>query len=245
MKIGAVIQARTGSTRLPGKVLKILEGKMVLEHVIERVKLSKNIDEIIIATTCQDKDDIIEYEALKSGVKVFRGSEDDVLSRYYHAAKFYKLDIVVRITSDCPLIDPYIMDNIITCFCENKFDIVSNASSNPYNRTFPRGLDIEVFYFSHLEAAYNYATEKYQREHVTPYLYERAKNIYYYRNGEDYSNYRWTLDTEDDFLLISRIYEHFYRGKHDFFMSDIIKFLKENPKLISINAHVEQKKLNE
>src|SRR5690554_5366006 len=113
MRIGAIIQARMGSSRLPGKVMKELKGKTVLEHVIERVKQSKMIEEIIIATTVHDRDDVIELEAVRCGVKAFRGSEDDVLSRYYYAAKENEIDVVVRITSDCPLIDPRILDEIV------------------------------------------------------------------------------------------------------------------------------------
>ena len=128
MKIGAIIQARMGSTRLPEKVMKNLQGKTVLEHVIERVTQSKLIDEIIIATTTHERDAVIESEALRCGVKAFRGSEDDVLSRYYYAAKENNLDVVVRITSDCPLIDPIVLDEIINFYLKNNYDIVSNLS---------------------------------------------------------------------------------------------------------------------
>ena len=174
MKIGAIIQARMGSTRLSGKVMKELEGKTVLEHVIERVKQSKMIEEIIIATTVHGRDDVIESEALRCGVKAFRGSEDDVLSRYYYAAKENEIDVIVRITSDCPLIDWKIIDKVISKFMENEYDIVTNAGLELEQRTFPRGLDLEVFSFSVLSNAFNNATEKYQREHVSPYIYETS-----------------------------------------------------------------------
>ncbi len=243
MKIGAIIQARMGSTRLQGKVMKNLQGKTVLEHVIERVKQSKLIDEIIIATTTNGRDTVIEDEALRCGVKVFRGSEEDVLSRYYYAAKEYDLDVIVRITSDCPLIDPKIVDEIIEIYKENNFDIVTNAGNDLANRTFPRGLDAEAFSFNFLEKAHNNATEKYQREHVTPYIYETSNNIYYYKNQTDYSKYRWTLDTEEDFELIKEIYNNLYQGSHDFYLNDIIKLLEKMPELYEINAHIEQKKI--
>ena len=181
MKIGAIIQARMGSTRLPEKVMKNLQGKTVLEHVIERVKQSKLIDEIIIATTTHERDAVIEAEALRCGVKSFRGSEDDVLSRYYYAAKENNIDVVVRITSDCPLIDPEIIDNIVIFYENNNYDIVTNAGSDVANRTYPRGLDVEIFSFDILENAYNNASEKYQREHVTPYIYEVTQNRFYYK----------------------------------------------------------------
>lgn len=243
MKIGAIIQARMGSTRLAGKVMKILEGKTVLEHVIERVKQSKMIDEIIIATTIDKKDNLIEQEVLRSGVKVFRGSEEDVLSRYFYAAKENNLDIVVRITSDCPLIDAKVLDEVISYYQENKYEIVSNAGSDLSNRTYPRGLDAEVFSFKVLENANNNSIEKYQREHVTPYIYEKSNRIFYYKNDIDYSKYRWTLDTDEDYKLISEVYKYLYHGKHGFYMKDIIDLFEQNPELFNINAHVEQKKI--
>lgn len=244
MKIGAIIQARMGSTRLSGKVMKNLEGKTVLEHVIDRVRQSKMIDEIIIATTTHDRDDVIETEALRCGVKVFRGSEDDVLSRYYFAAKENDLDVVVRITSDCPLIDPKVLDEVIHFYVNSDYDIVSNAGSDLSKRTYPRGLDTEIFSFNILENSFTNAKETYQREHVTPYIYEKYSRIYYYKNDIDYSKHRWTLDTDEDFNLISEIYKHLYNGEHDFYLSDIVKLFETKQELFDINAHIEQKKLN-
>lgn len=243
MKIGAVIQARMGSTRLPEKVMKKIAKKTVLEHVIERVNQSGLIDEIIIATTIHERDDAIEAEALRCGIKTFRGSEEDVLSRYYSASKENNLDVIVRITSDCPLIDPRVLDEVIGYYMKYDYDIVSNAGSDFSNRTYPRGLDTEVFSFEVLENAFNNATEKYQREHVTPYIYEKSKSIFYYKNDTDYSKYRWTLDTDEDFELILEVYKHMYNGKHDFYMKDIIELFERNPQLYNINAHVEQKKI--
>ena len=243
MKIGAIIQARMGSTRLPEKVMKKLQGKTVLEHVIERVKQSKLIDEMIIATTTNERDSMIEYESRRCGVKVFRGSEEDVLARYYYTAKANKLDVVVRITSDCPLIDSTVLDEIIDFYQKNNYDIVSNAGSDLSNRTYPRGLDTEIFSFNLLENAFNHAKEKYQREHVTPFIYENSTNVFYYKNSVDYSKYRWTLDTDEDFELISEVYKHLYHGVHDFYLSDIVKLFENMPELYDINAHVEQKKI--
>lgn len=230
-----------GSTRLPGKVMKDLFGKTVLAHVIERVKLSKEIDEIVIATTTLKHDDIIIKEAEKYGVKYFRGSEDDVLSRYYYAAKANNADIVVRITSDCPLIDPFVTDEIIEFFIDNTYDIVTNAGSDLSQRTYPRGLDTEIFSFGILEEAFLNAREDYQREHVTPYMYENSNKIYYYKNDIDYSKYRWTLDTEEDFKLIKEIYVHLYEGEHNFYMEDIIQLITKYPELKYLNRYVQQK----
>lgn len=245
MKIIAIIQARVGSTRLPGKVLKKLSDKTVLNHVVERVNQSQEIDNIIIATSNLEKDNLIEKECKKIGVSFFRGSENDVLSRYYNAAKENNADVVVRITSDCPLIDPNVIDEIVRFYKEENYDVVTNAGSELMQRTYPRGLDTEIFSFEQLEVAFLNAEEKYQREHVTPYIYENSNEIFYYKNNIDYSQYRWTLDTQEDFKLISTIYEKFYRGKHNFYMKDIINFLSKHPQIACINQHIEQKKIKE
>lgn len=244
MKTAAIIQARMGSTRLPGKILKDLMGKTVLQHVIERVQRVKNIDDIIIATTTLAHDDVVVDEALKCGAKYYRGSEENVLTRYYGAAKDNDVDIVVRITSDCPLIDPFVTDEIVDFFKQDgMYDIVTNAGSDLSERTFPRGLDTEVFSFQALEKAYRQANKQYQREHVTPYIYENSPKIYYYKNSVDYSMFRWTLDTEEDFELIKEIYGYLYRGQHIFHLQDIVALFTNYPDLIKINAHIAQKKL--
>ncbi|WP_096203114.1 cytidylyltransferase domain-containing protein [Bacillus sp. FJAT-45350] len=244
MKIAAIIQARMGSTRLSGKVMKDIKGRTVLSHVIERVKQSNLIDDIIIATTVQETDNLIENEAIKCGAKVYRGSEEDVLSRYYLAAKENNIDIIVRITSDCPVIDANVLDKILNFYLEKKYDIVTNAGSDLSQRTFPRGLDTEVFSFKVLEEAFHNGREKYHREHVTPYIYEISTKIHYFKNDVNYSNHRWTLDTEEDFELISEIYSRLYKGTHDFYLQDIIDLFNQEPKLFTINAHIEQKKIN-
>lgn len=233
------------STRLPGKVMKNLYGKTILTHVIDRVKQSKLIDEIIIATTDHERDNIIVKEVEKNCAKYFRGSEDDVLSRYYYAAKENDGDIIVRITSDCPLIDPFVIDEMLEIFRNNNYDLVTNAGTDLSKRTYPRGLDTEIFTFSILEKAYLDAKKKYQREHVTPYIYENINNIYYYKNNKDYSKYRWTLDTEEDFILIEKIYNYFYKYKNNFYLNDIIEYLNRNSNIIRINQHIKQKILRE
>jgi spore coat polysaccharide biosynthesis protein SpsF len=243
MKIGAIIQARMGSTRLSGKVMKVIEGKTVLQHVIERVLQSKMINEVIIATTVHERDNVIENESLKHGVKVYRGSEDDVLSRYYYAAKENAINIVIRITSDCPLIDPFVIDNIIESYLTGDYEIVTNAGSDLSQRTFPRGLDVEVVSFEMLEKAFYNAKKTYQREHVTPYIYENSKKVFIYKNDIDYSKYRWTLDTEEDFELISEVYDRLYKSEHNFYLNEIIELFYQEPDLYQINAHIEQKKL--
>ncbi len=242
MKVVCIVQARVGSTRLPGKVLKKICGKTVLEHDINRLKLVPNIDEIVIATTVEKQDDKIVDEAKRLGVKYFRGSEKDVLSRYYYAAKENNGDIVVRVTSDCPLIDSEITDKIIKYYKENrhKYDYVSNT----IDRTYPRGLDTEVFSFYALEKAFKEATSERDREHVTPYIWDNPKiyKIFQYKNEKDFSDLRWTLDTKEDYELILLIYEYF-KNKEYFNMKDIIRVIAEKPEIKEINKDVEQKKL--
>ncbi|GAB6100049.1 NTP transferase domain-containing protein [Halanaerocella petrolearia] len=242
-KVAAIIQARMGSTRLPGKVMKNLCGQSVLAHVIERVKQSDLIDEIIIATTVLDKDDVIVDESKNYDVKYYRGSEENVLSRYYYAAKENNIDTIVRITSDCPLIDPFVVDEIIKSYKENNYRLVTNAGPSLEDRTYPRGLDTEVFSFKMLKRAFEKSEKEYQLEHVTPYIYENNEEIYYYKNETDYSNYRLTLDEDDDLKLIKIIYSKLYNGEHDFYLNEIIELMKQNSKLVKINSNVEQKKL--
>lgn len=244
MKISCIIQARVGSTRLPKKVLLKIQGKEILIHVLERVSYSKKIDKIIVATTLDSDDD--EIETIVQGynfsrVKVFRGSEEDVLDRYYQAAKETGADIIVRITSDCPLIDWNLIDQIITEFQKGDYDYVSNVLDR---RTYPRGLDVECFSFTILEKMWNICKEKREREHVTTYVREnqtlfRTKNI---EQDVDWSILRWTVDEKDDLKLIKIIYDKLYQNKPDFNTKDILTLIKKEPELANINKHVEQKK---
>lgn len=241
MNNAVIIQARVGSTRLHAKVLKNLCGKTVLQHVVERVEQAKLIDGIIIVTTTKKEDDVIVQLANKLNVKVFRGSENDVLDRYYQAAIEFSVKNIIRITSDCPLIDPKVIDEVVDCYNNTKCDIITNVPNEWEKMTYPRGLDLEIFPFEWLEKAWNEATDKYDREHVSPYIYDHALNRYYYRYSQDYSQYRWTLDTDEDWKVISNIYEHLYHGNHDFYMEDIIRYVKKNPIVAEINKNVEQK----
>lgn len=241
-KTVAIIQARMGSTRLPGKVLKDLCGKPVLVHVIERVRQMQTVDDIVIATTTLAQDDIIAGLCDTLSVHCFRGSEADVLSRYYLAAREHRADHVVRITSDCPLYDPVIGDLVVGFYHEHEYDIVSNAGALDSKRTCPPGLDTEVFSFRVLEEAFQLAAETYQREHVTPFMYEQAANrVYHFNCPEDYSHFRWTLDTGADLCLIESIYGELFRGRHDFYMADIVALMSRQPDLGKINSHISQK----
>ncbi|MDF2065816.1 glycosyltransferase family protein [Bacillus sp. Cr_A10] len=242
-KIIAIIQARMGSTRLPGKILKVVNGKTLLEYQLERVKQSRKIDQIIIATTVEDADQPIIDFCEEYGIKYYRGSENDVLSRYYETAQKYDADIIVRLTSDCPIIDPIIIDKTIQHYLDNSliFDYVSNT----VERTFPRGLDTEVFSLNALKKAYEAATLARDREHVTAYLYTNPEifRIGHLTNKKDYGNNRWTVDTLEDFRLIDLILTELYQPNKMFYMEDIINLLEKHPDWVKLNAHIEQKKI--
>lgn len=244
MNVVCIIQTRMGSTRLPGKVLKQICRKTVLEHVTNRLKKVKSIDKIVIATTVLEKDNVIVKESERLNIDYFRGSEENVLSRYYYAAKEYDADVVVRITSDCPLIDSKVTEDTIQFYLDNmhKYDYVSNT----LERTFPRGLDTEVFSFKALEKAFNEAVSESDKEHVTPYIWSNSNKFKLgcYKNDVDYSHLRWTLDTIEDFDLIKKIYFYLH-GQRDiaFNMNDILSLYEKYPYLLRINKKIEQKKI--
>lgn len=239
-KVG-IVQARFGSTRLPGKIFKGISGKPMLWHVVNRLSFSKMIDKIIIATTDQSNDNITEEFCINNKIDYYRGSADDVLSRYYETAKQFKADIVIRITSDCPLIDPLIVDKMLNNFLsvDSKCDYMSNV----IDRTFPRGLDTEIFYYSALEKAMNEAVTPLDREHVTPFIYNHT-DIFKTRNYstiKDYSFHRWTVDTEEDLSLIKEIYKELYNPDKLFLFEDVLKLFEQKPELIKINQHIQQR----
>lgn len=241
MKNAVIMQARVGSSRLHAKVLKELCHKTVLEHDVERIRQAKTVDDIIIATTTNPEDVAIVEVAQKCGAKVFRGSEQDVLDRYYQAAKQYEVEQVIRITSDCPLIDPFIIDEVVHCYEQQQCDIITNVPNEWETMSYPRGLDLEMFSFVWLEKAWREATDPYDREHVSPFIYDHAKNRYYYKYEKDYSQYRWTLDTPEDWEVIRKIYEHFYHGEHNFYFLDVVQYMEEHPEIAALNANVVQK----
>ncbi|QYK69659.1 MULTISPECIES: cytidylyltransferase domain-containing protein [Paenibacillus] len=240
MNIVAIIQARMGSTRLPGKVSLDLLGVTVLERVVERIKKVKQINKIVVATTDLTADETIVNLAHKAEVEVYRGSESDVLKRYYEAAVTYNADVIIRITSDCPVIDPVIIDELIKNYIMGSYDYVSNT----IERSYPRGLDAEVFSFASLEKAHLEAKSTEQREHVTPYIYQNPDrfSMLSVTCAKDYSNYRWTLDTTEDWELIQQIYTYF-KDWDSFNWQDIVELMETRPEIALINSHVEQKKL--
>ena len=247
MKVVCLVQARVGSTRLPGKILKEICGKTILHHEIDRLKKCKEIDEIVIATTDKEDDDKIVNEAKKLSVKYFRGSENDVLSRFYYSAKENNADIIVRVTSDCPCIDFEILDKMLIYFKEKYKEKQVDYLSNTIKRTYPRGYDIEIFTFSALEKSYINAEKEYEREHVTPYIYDKTNNFLKlpFENKDDYSEYRVTLDTIEDFIVIKNIFENLYYKNPYFKLNDVVQYLNDNLHIVDINKHIEQKKLGE
>jgi spore coat polysaccharide biosynthesis protein SpsF len=244
MNIIAIIQARMSSTRLPGKVMKTLIDKSVLAHVISRLQISKTLNGVVVATTTQQVDDAIVVESQRCGAGVFRGSEDDVLGRYYNAASEFTADVVVRITSDCPLIDPELIDHMVQKF----FSLpAADYLSNTLERTYPRGLDVEIFSRKVLAMAFQQAHESFEREHVTPYIYQHENlfSLVSYMDSMDRSNCRWTLDTPSDWQFIEAVYQHLYRPGEIFTTNDVLEFLRCHPEIGLFNEHVRQKNLED
>lgn len=227
-----IIQARMGSTRLPGKVMKEICGKPILWHVINRVSAAKLVDKVVVATTEDPSDDVIEKWCDANHVDSFRGSSLDVLDRYYNAAKTFYAKTVVRVTSDCPLIDPMLIDKIIERFSEGCYDHVSVDSS------YPDGLDAEVFPMDVLKKAHNEARLSSEREHVTPYIWKNPRKfrLSKLRSDIDLSHLRWTVDDAKDFRLVTEIYEALDIEGRLFYTDDILRLLEERPELSSINS---------
>jgi len=235
MKIGAIVQARMRSTRLPGKVLLEAAGRTLLEHLIERLQTSNYLDLTIIATSTEPQDDVIAALCTRRGFNLFRGSENDVLDRYYQAARHFQLETVVRITSDCPLIDPGLVDSMIDFFLAHpgQYDLVTNR----HPLTFPDGLDVDIMPLSSLEVAWAKATEPAQREHTIPYFWQAGMRVYNYQNPLNlFQKHRWTLDYPEDYSLIKAIYEALYQPGVSFRMTDILNYLDAHPELSQINA---------
>jgi spore coat polysaccharide biosynthesis protein SpsF len=242
MKIVAIIQARMGSSRLPGKILRRLLDDTVLGHVVKRARAAGKIDQVVVATTLSSMDEVVVREAERLGVTATRGSEVDVLDRFYRAARQVQADVIVRITSDCPLLDPALVDDMVGKFMSLKAGGASvDYLSNTVIRTYPRGLDAEVFTFDALEKAHTQAASTAEREHVTPYLYRHSEvfRIEQYTGQQDLSHHRWTLDTIEDWQLLSAIFDHF--GRPDFSTAEVCDFLNEHPAIACLNVGVEQK----
>jgi spore coat polysaccharide biosynthesis protein SpsF len=240
-RVVAIIQARSGSTRLPHKIFADIAGETMLGRTVRRAQRANTVDEVIVATTDNALDDRVVEESDRLGVRAIRGSEADVLDRYHQAASASDAEIIVRVTSDCPLIDPAVIDLVVRRFCEAPG---AAYCSNVLKRTFPRGLDVEAIDRGALDAAAAESSLPHQREHVTPYLYEQP-NRFSLRSvecAEDFSAYRWTVDEIDDLRLVREIYDAF--APNDMFgWEEVIQLMRLRPELAAWNAHVAQKPL--
>jgi spore coat polysaccharide biosynthesis protein SpsF len=250
-----IIQGRMDSSRLPGKVLLDMGGQPVLRRVVERLRRSQILDGFIVATTRDVTDDPVEEYCLLQGYPVYRGGMFDVLDRFYQAACQVEAGIIVRVTADCPVIDPGLMDETIRALSGNNADFAANRLPPPWKRSYPIGLDVEVCTFAALECAWKEANQKYQREHVMPYIYEgveldasptalghsmRGFKIAQLNHVPDYGALRWTVDTPEDLELLRLVYARF-GGRDDFSWKDVLAFILSEPELTRINSEVKHK----
>lgn len=233
--LAAIVQARMGATRLPGKILLPAAGKPLLLHLLERLSHLKKLEKVIVATTIEKADDPVAELAQARGYPVFRGSENDVLDRYYQTAKQFGVDPIVRVTADCPLIDPLVVDRVIEQCQSGGFDHVGNGLPP----TYPDGLDAEIFSFAALAQAWNEAKLPSEREHVSSYIWNHPEHFHYgnVENEQDLSHLRWTLDYPEDYELIKGIFEGLYEKPNTVFsMQDILAYLDGHPALARLNA---------
>lgn len=228
----AILQARMSSKRLPGKVMRPLFGAPMIIRQLERIRAARLPDKIVVATSTDPSDDPLAAMCAESGQEVFRGSLEDVLDRFYRAAN--GAGTVVRLTGDCPLIDPEVLDKVISAFDASDCDYFSNV----HPPTFPDGLDVEVMRFGALERAWKEAHDPFEREHVTPFLYRsglfKAGN---FQNDRDLSALRWTVDNEDDLALVDRIFTALYPVNPRFGMHEVFALLEKNPEWAKLNQH--------
>jgi spore coat polysaccharide biosynthesis protein SpsF len=236
-KVVTIVQARMSSSRLPGKVMMSILGKPVIELQLERMNHSKLCGQIVVATSTNANDNIIEEYCLKNNIEVYRGDEDDVLNRHYQCALKYGAEIVAKIPSDCPLIDSRVIDRVFDYFFLSNFDFVSNLHPASY----PDGNDVEVFTISALEIANKAALKKLEREHTTPYFWENPNlfkigNIVWEKELDYSMSHRFTLDYLDDFLFIKNVFEELYADNSNFSLDDILSLLESKPEIYEINS---------
>jgi spore coat polysaccharide biosynthesis protein SpsF len=236
-KVVSIIQARTGSTRLPGKVLLDLEGRTVLEHVIARTRLSRLTDEVVVATSINRKDLAIVKICADLGISVFCGSEEDPLDRYYQTARVFRAAHVVRIKADCPLIDPEIIDEAISSHLASGADYTSNTII----RTYPAGQDVEILTFAAMKHVWQHANLMSDREHVTLYIPKHPEQFSsnHFQHPGDLSKKRWTMDRPEDYTLIRFIFQHLYKKNPTFGMRETLEFLSHHEEMETINQHID------
>jgi spore coat polysaccharide biosynthesis protein SpsF len=269
MRTVAIIQGRMSSSRLPGKILLDIAGKPMIQHVIERTLLARTLDAVTVATTSDPSDDPVAAFAVSIGILHTRGNLHDVLDRYYQAAKIHQADIIVRVTADCPGIDPSVIDQTVKLVTESpsvlglssSVDFSCNRLPPPFGRSFPIGLDVEVCTFAALERAWKESTETFHREHVMPFLYEgviltpdtsqvsrgispRGFRIAQLHHTPDYGSLRWTVDTPEDLTFIREIFARL-GGNPNFTWYDVLAIVQKNPELAEINAGIRHKAMTE
>jgi spore coat polysaccharide biosynthesis protein SpsF len=234
----AIIQARMGSERLPGKVLLDIEGQTMLERVVRRVQNAKSIDEVVVATTDRPADIVVVGEAERLGVKVVRGNEDDVLDRFRQAAVESNAETIVRVSADSPFVDPEVTDMVVDAFRSQDVDYASNK----LNPSFPLGLDVEAFSRDALETTWNEATEPYERSHVTVRMYSStsALRVLPVTTTPDRHDWRWTVDTPEDLEFARQVFRRL-GGGNEFSWRDVVTLLEQNPELAAINSSIRPK----
>jgi spore coat polysaccharide biosynthesis protein SpsF len=239
----AIVQARMASSRLPGKVLAHIGDQPMLSWVVERTRRACRVDTVVVATTTAESDDPVENYCLSTGYPVFRGSPLDVLDRFYQAARKYEAQVIVRLTADCPFIDPDEIDHVVDVFLEQRADFAANRLPPPWKRTFPIGLDTEVCSFAALERAWNEADQLHDREHVMPYLYEvegRFK-VRVVKHEPGYGHMRWTVDAPPDLELVQQV-AALFGERDDFTWYEVLALFEQHPELAQINASVAHKR---
>lgn len=245
-RVVCIIQARMGSSRLPGKVLKDICGRPMLAWVVERVKKSSRINQIVVATTVDAGDDAIETYCREHAIDFFRGNVFDVLNRYYQAAIEFQADVVVRVTADCPLIDARIIDRVIDELETRELDFAANRLPPPYKRTYPIGLDVEVVTMQALAEAWQHAEKQHEREHVMPYLYSGPVKykIQIVDAEADHGAQRWTVDTPEDLEFLRKL-TVLLECRDDFTWHDILTLVQAHPELTAINADIRHRWMDE
>jgi len=260
-RVIAIIQGRMDSSRLPGKILADIAGQPMLSRVFTRTSRSATVTETLFATTTDSTDDPVAEYCDFSGIPFTRGSQFDVLDRYYQTAKSQKADVVVRITADCPVIDPALIDDVVNTLIDDEYDFACNRLPPPWHRTYPIGLDVEACTFKVLTKAWKEAKEPQHREHAMPYFYEdvvlarqgrtletgtspRGYGVALLHHTTDFGDYRWTVDTPEDLDFIREVYSRF-GGHDDFSWTEVLDLVHNNPELIKINAGVQHKTLKD
>ena len=260
-RVIAILQGRMSSSRLPGKILADVAGQPMLSRVYIRASRARTVTETVFATTTDSSDDPVAEYCDFAGIPFVRGSQYDVLDRYYQAAKEFNAEVVVRITADCPVIDPDLIDDAVNTLLEAEYDFIANRLPPPFGRTYPIGLDTEVCTFAALERAWKDANEPFHREHVMPYLYEgvrlssvnrqlsegvspRGFKVAQLQHTTDFGGYRWTVDTPADLEFVRQVFARF-DGRDDFSWKEVLDLVHAEPDLMKINAGVHHKTLRD